>query len=191
MQDDTYGDSIADSESIALTGGAQIMFKHFNFGEGSGVAFATASNGTFNSIAKTFSAGSSNSGSSSSFVAKLPYGLFISGLSSFFAKNSTGTLARAYSYGPFRDPGEGYLAFQFNVGNGTQYGWARVETLDSEDISFNDFIIRDYAYSDPGDSLFAGQTENIPEPGSLGLLATGAAGLLAWRRRRKPAPSAA
>ncbi|MGI9518647.1 MAG: PEP-CTERM sorting domain-containing protein [Pirellulaceae bacterium] len=187
VQDDNYFDNDPDSESIALAGSARILFKHRHFGEGAGAAFATASNGTFNSIAKTFSSGGYGSGSGSSsdsFVANLPYGLFISGLSSFFSKGVPGTMAFAFYDGPFNGNGEGFLSFHFDVGNGTQYGWARVNTLNSEGVSFNDFVVVDYAYADPGVSLRVGQ---IPEPGSLGLLATGAAGLLTWRRKRKAA----
>ncbi|MGI9518648.1 MAG: PEP-CTERM sorting domain-containing protein [Pirellulaceae bacterium] len=190
VQDDPYTtDGVADMESIALAGNAKIMFRHQHVGDGGGNAFATASNGTFNSIAAFYSSGYGGSGSSSSkFVDNLPYGQFISGLSTFFAKSSAGTMARAFSYGPFNSPGEGFLAFQFDVGNGTQYGWARVETLDTFGIQFNDFRIVDYAYADPNQSLKVGE---IPEPGSLGLLAIGAAGLLTWRRQRKSARSAA
>ncbi|MGI9518649.1 MAG: PEP-CTERM sorting domain-containing protein, partial [Pirellulaceae bacterium] len=174
-----------DTESIQLAESAQILFRH-SFVESTGNAFATATNGTFNSIARSFTPDIASG--SSTFVANLPYGQYISGLSSFFSKGNTGTMARGYGSGPFNSPGDGFLAFQFNVGNGTQYGWARVTTLDSNGNAFNDFMIEDYAYADPNQSLRVGE---IPEPGSLGLLATGAAGLLTWRRKRKPAHSAA
>ena len=38
-----------------------------------------------------------------------------------------------------------------------------------------------YAWADPGESIRAGQ---IPEPGTLGFLALGCVGVLAWRRKR-------
>ncbi|MEM7453882.1 MAG: PEP-CTERM sorting domain-containing protein [Planctomycetota bacterium] len=74
---------------------------------------------------------------------------------------------------------DGYLAFRFDVGNGTQFGWMEL-TLDSG-VPANIYRLERYAWADPGESLYAGQ---IPEAGSLGLLALGATGLLAWRRRR-------
>jgi MYXO-CTERM domain-containing protein len=44
----------------------------------------------------------------------------------------------------------------------------------------------DYAYGDPGEVVKAGQkrSHSSPDLESLGGLALGAAGLLAWRRRR-------
>ena len=46
----------------------------------------------------------------------------------------------------------------------------------------NGLTIIDYAYADVGESISVGQT--VPEPGSLALLALGAAGVSAWRRKR-------
>ena len=52
-------------------------------------------------------------------------------------------------------------------------------------------ILVDYAWGDLGDQVRTGQTssagdqvEAIPDQGSLGLLALGGAGLMAWRKRR-------
>jgi hypothetical protein len=49
----------------------------------------------------------------------------------------------------------------------------------------------DYAWGDPGDTIRTGQTSSsgdmvdaVTESGSVGLLAIGAAGLVAWRKRR-------
>jgi hypothetical protein len=91
-------------------------------------------------------------------------------------------------YGRFKDPGEGFVGFKFNVGNGTQYGWARVRIIRNRARTF---ILRDYAWADPGETITAGQT--IPSPGgvatmpaacSLGLLALGSIGLVALRKHR-------
>ena len=41
--------------------------------------------------------------------------------------------------------------------------------------------VKDWAYEDSGGPIHAGA---IPEPGTLGMLALGAAGLAVWRRRR-------
>jgi hypothetical protein len=82
----------------------------------------------------------------------------------------------------------GYIGFKFDIGNGTQYGWARIQTDHSPRYHY---IIKDYAWADVGDSINAGQRTStdgdlsaIPPKGSLGLLALGGAGLEAWRRSR-------
>jgi len=51
----------------------------------------------------------------------------------------------------------------------------------------NAFKLIDYAYADPGEPIRAGQKssdERAPDQGSLGSLAVGAVGLLAWRKSR-------
>ena len=48
----------------------------------------------------------------------------------------------------------------------------------------NTFTLVDYAYGDVGDGITAGQ---VPETGSLALLALGGVGLVAWRKRRAKA----
>ena len=79
----------------------------------------------------------------------------------------------------FLSTGIGFLGFQFNGGGGVQYGWARVDMSGSP---INSFTIVDYAYASIDQQIKAGQ---IAEPGSLGLLAAGAAGLAISRRRRR------
>jgi len=76
------------------------------------------------------------------------------------------------------DAGTGFIGFRFNGGGGMQFGWARI-TMDG--APGNSFKLVDYAWGDAGTQIATGQ---IPEPGSLALLAIGAAGLLAWRRQR-------
>ena len=95
----------------------------------------------------------------------------------------------------WNDPGVGFVGFRFNSGAGIQYGWARVRMAGAGWA--NAFKLIDYAYADPGEPIRAGQRssdeqapdqgstdEQGPDEGSLGWLALGAAGLLAWRRRR-------
>jgi hypothetical protein len=85
--------------------------------------------------------------------------------------------------GQFGDRGIHLLGFKFNNGEGVQYGWARLKMLGDP---FNRMELIDYAYADPGERISAGKKSNDSAPAleSLGGLAMGAAGLLAWRRRR-------
>lgn len=98
--------------------------------------------------------------------------------------NGTGTMAFVSGFGnsQFLSAGIGFLGFKFDGGLGTQFGWARV---DMSGAPVNSLTIIDYAFTTEGESIAAGQTRLVPEPGTLGLLATGAIGLLALRRRRK------
>ena len=93
--------------------------------------------------------------------------------------------------GQFQAPGQAFIGFKFNTGAGEQYGWVRVRMNGSPE---NSFAIVDYAYGDPGEVVKAGQKRSrasSPDLESLGGLALGAAGLLAWRRRRASRHAAA
>lgn len=84
--------------------------------------------------------------------------------------------------------GTDFIGFRFNNGSGNQYGWVRVH-MDGPDSSFS-FTVVDYAWADPGEPIRPGQKNSsandvVTKEGSLGLLATGAAGLALWRQRRK------
>lgn len=119
-------------------------------------------------------------------VSKLSFGQNIS--RGEFVTESNGLMAidrTCITYGaPWNDGGTGYVGFRFNNGAGIQYGWARV-IAEFDAIAFR---VADYAYADPGEPIRAGQRsssdEQAPDQGSLGWLALGAAGLLAWRKSR-------
>ncbi len=90
--------------------------------------------------------------------------------------------------GKFREPGDGFIGFNFNRGAGTQYGWVRIRTTGEP---LYQIIVQDYAWGDPGDSVRTGQRTDsnkptgVPYSGSLGLLALGSVGIRAWRRKRR------
>jgi PEP-CTERM motif-containing protein len=115
------------------------------------------------------------------YVSKLASGNNISANS--FNTASFGTMAfrGGYPNEQWKDPGIGFIGFRFDSGSGTQYGWIRI---DMSGVPLNSMTIIDYAFADPGEAILAGQ---IPEPGSLALLALGGAGLVAWRKRRAKA----
>jgi hypothetical protein len=139
------------------------------------------------------------------YVSKLHFGQKISGglFTSLGFKFSGGFLDRRGDY-PFPPPyensqwadrGTGYVGFMFNSGAGRQYGWARVFMKGHPE---NAFKVIDYAYADPREPITAGQRSSdemvpeetddiVPQEGSLGALALGAAGLLAWRKSRSRA----
>ncbi|PYJ02519.1 MAG: hypothetical protein DMF00_01485 [Verrucomicrobia bacterium] len=108
---------------------------------------------------------------------------------------SFGVLISDWSDGAFSPIGgwpRGFVGFRFNTGNGTQYGWARLQTQDVI-INHNHHIrdlIKDYAWGDVGDAILTGQKQSLQPtnansvPGSLGLLAFGAQGVEAWRTQR-------
>jgi hypothetical protein len=81
--------------------------------------------------------------------------------------------------------GVGFIGFKFNNGSGDQYGWVRVQVRPgfSHHLPFK---LIDYAYGDVGDKIEAGQRSghDALELESLGGLALGALGLLAWRKSR-------
>jgi hypothetical protein len=76
---------------------------------------------------------------------------------------------------------DAFLGFYFQGTNGPQAGWAEV-TTGAADASFE---VLSYAYQDQANTpILAGQTAATPEPGTMALIALGAAGLFALRRRR-------
>ena len=93
----------------------------------------------------------------------------------------------SFETGGFKPDAMGFVGFRFNIsGNGTQYGWARIETRRDQQGRLRCFI-KDYAWGDVGDAILTGQKQSL-QPASansiadcLGLLAFGSQGLDAWR----------
>ena len=187
----------ADITHVVLNNGNGILSSpgddnYFSLGNGSSLNFYHPAAASDPDIGGAFTAafnGSSSTGSMVGFSASgfnyasnLEAGLNISTLN--FLPAASGTMAIGYGYylSQFLNAGTGYVGFRFN--NQQQYGWARVTMLGSQPD--NSFVIEEYAYGDIGDSIFAGQTA-VPEPSALGILACGAVGLAALRRRRKTA----
>jgi hypothetical protein len=104
-----------------------------------------------------------------------------------FLPRTNGLLARDdICRGQFESGHFGFIAFKFNSGSGDQYGWVRLKMGTQN----QNFLLVDYAYADPGEPIRAGQissNEMATDKGSLGLLAVGAVGLLAWRKSRSRA----
>ena len=137
---------------------------------------------------------------SSAFASKLSFGESIRAGHFTHRAFYPGILARGI-YGQWTTPGMGFVGFRFGNGAGTQYGWVRVRIS----TKFPDdgippgyaFKVLDFAYADPGEPITAGQgiprgsegdqdisDDQLPGEGSLGGLALGAVGLLAWRKSR-------
>lgn len=77
----------------------------------------------------------------------------------------------------FDNASDKFIGLSFPSGGNTLFAWIRVDI----DNAAGTFVVKDYAYDTTGSPITAGA---IPEPGTLGLLAAGAVGLGAMRRRR-------
>ncbi|MGA2052311.1 MAG: hypothetical protein ABSH19_03260 [Opitutales bacterium] len=77
------------------------------------------------------------------------------------------------------------IGFRFTEGGNTYYGWANI-TISTSGVTFNEWGYN----ADPGAAIPAGEDAGpVPEPAQssagLGLLALGAAGVSAYKRRRQ------
>jgi hypothetical protein len=167
-------------KQFGLQPGAYLTFLHATGPLGGGFAgfyFGTlgALSAKFLGVAGTFN------GNPYHYVSKLGLNQSIANGTNFLAnvpgKFDALASGSGYPNSQWVSPGTGFIGFRFDVGDGIQYGWAR---LDMDGARLNSYTFIDYAFADPGQTLRAGQ---VPESGStLGLLALGAAGLFAMRR---------
>lgn len=85
--------------------------------------------------------------------------------------------------------GRGYLGFEFSS-HGEHFGWVAASVSNLGNGAIFGLDITGYAYDTvAGQTILAGQTTAVPEPGTLVLLALGALGLTVLRKRKLPAVS--
>ncbi len=120
---------------------------------------------------------------SGSLVGNLSIGTSVGSAASFNASDISNTAFGA-SAGQWKLNASNYLGFRFmGADSQTRYGWLRIDVGASAGVR----TIMEVAYENAVDqAILVGA---VPEPSTLimGLLATGASGVIAWRRRGQTA----
>ncbi len=93
-------------------------------------------------------------------------------------------------FGNFASGKTGFAGFLLQKGaSQLDFGWLRIKVSDPNSVGYmTEIQALDWAYNDTAfGPIAAGEGAAAPEPGTaaLALLASGAVGLLAWRRRRR------
>jgi hypothetical protein len=191
-------------ENFPLDNGASLSFLRIDEGGGKGYAhlrIPDPAGGLFQSIGD-FTGDGGGQSESGFYLSRLRDKLQVSQLRLGNSCRST-TFSNLQCYGGiiglegepgghFMQPGRGFIAFVFNAGAGNELGWARIKTTGAPSY---EFILLDYAWADSGDSIKTGQKSSadraqaVSKYGSLGLLATGAAGVKTWRAQKGAATS--
>jgi hypothetical protein len=97
--------------------------------------------------------------------------------------SSGGVVPPGQDLGDWHPGDRGFLGLQLVVGTDTFFGWADVTLNNLDGSGAGAFTLHGYAYDNTaGTSIQAGA---VPEPSSIALLAAGAAGVLALKRRRQ------
>lgn len=162
------------------------IFGQYGFGgAGASFAFWQAFNESGSNVGQLAVVGTGNiafAGFATAFAypSNLAYGANLASQSFGVPASARGDMGwlGGYSNSQFLNAGTGYVGFTFDIGNGTQYGWAELDLVGAPDNRAE--FVR-YAYGAAGDSVSVGQ---VPAPGSIAALALGAAGLGGFRRRR-------
>jgi hypothetical protein len=113
-------------------------------------------------------------------VAALTAGTLISSASPF----ATGGLEGNPAF--YTTQNSAYIGMEFrNEATGQiDYGWVLLSTTGPNGVPAS---VIGYAYENTGQSVLAGQTSDVPEPSTaalFGIMAAGAAGVRAWRKRK-------
>lgn len=116
-------------------------------------------------------------------AANLAAGTSVSGVSTFSGAFGGGTVG-FYGGVNIASGSTGFIGFKFDPdsvpGVQTWYGWMRI-SVGSDNSPFANGVVVDWAYDQSGAGVQAGV---VPEPSTIALLAMGAGGVLALRRRR-------
>jgi len=187
------------SKVFPMDNGASLAFDHIDEGGGKGRAHLNILNPNgFPSFVNFAADGGRESSVSGFYLFRVHPQKQVSQLQMERSCRTTSTSSNLRCYGAtiglgtlngchWKRPGDGFIAFVFNAGAGNEYGWARIKTTGAP---LYDFILVDYAWADPGDPFKTGQKSSqetgqaVSKSGSLGLLATGATGLKAWREHK-------